>query len=371
MSDPDQANVSDAPARESVPPAPAPSPPRRRQWLQALVLALALLVVLVAGAAGWLVLDPGLVRPLAERLATTATGRPVTIGTLDLHLLEGRVMIEATQVRVGQTTTERVSMSLAGMRSHARGEGVRFPNGSSLEQFRATLDFSVAGVPRISTVDATGAVLVAARRAQSDPSGPPPLARLLIVPRILLDLGLERLVIHSGAIEYRGRKSVHNAGVSVVLAAAQDDLSFRGELLVAENSPPVPFDGTVRNPMDEDWEIDLRLTGDRVPMEGVRFMAGVLEPGPTVGRTLERISNESRFLLSVRIARARIETVSLDFAFEAPQSSGTDPISLEGMRFPRPCGARSRRMDGDRRGGLVGPAGRRGRGADSFRRSLV
>ncbi|MCY4451248.1 MAG: DUF3971 domain-containing protein [Immundisolibacterales bacterium] len=343
MSDPDQANASDAPAREPVPPAPAPSPPRRRQWLRALVLALALLVVLVAGAAGWLVLDPGLVRPIAERLATTATGRPVTIGTLDFRLLEGRVLIDATQVRVGQTTTERVSMSLSGMRSHARGEGVRFPNGSSLEQFRATLDFSVAGVPRISTVDATGAVLVAARRAQSDPSGPPPLARLLIVPRILLGLGLERLVIHSGAIEYRGRKSVHNAGVSVVLAAAQDDLSVRGELLVAENSPPVPFDGTVRNPMDEDWEIDLRLTGDRVPMEGVRFMTGVLEPGPTVGRTLERISNESRFLLSVRIARARIETVSLDFAFEAPQSSGTDPISLEGVRFlahavPDPAG---------------------------------
>ena len=343
MSGPGQANESSTPAREPDSPGPAPSAPRRRRWLRAFVLALALVVVLVTGAAAWLVLDPGLVRPVAERIATAATGRPVTIGTLDFRLLEGRVIIEATQVRVGQTTTERVSFSLSGMRSHARGEGVRFPNGSSLEQFRATLDLSVAGVPRISTVDATGAALVATRRAQSDPSGPPPLARLLIVPRILLGLGLERLVMHSGTIEYRGRSSVHTAGMSAVLSTAQDGLSIRGELLVAADAPPVPFDGTVRNPMDEDWEIDLRLTGDRIPMEGVRFMAGVLEPGPTVGTTLGRISNESRFLLSVRIARARIETVSVDFTFESPRASGTDAVSLEGVRFaaravPDPAG---------------------------------
>ena len=343
LSGPGQANESTAAGHASEPPGSAPPAPRRRRWLRALVLALALVLVLVSGAAAWLVLDPGLVRPFAERIATMATGRPVTVGTLDFRLLEGRVIIEATQVRVGQTTTERVSISLSGMRSHARGEGVRFPNGSSLEQFRATLDLSVAGVPRISTVDATGAVLVATRRAQSDPSGPPPLERLLIVPRILLGLGLERLVVHSGTIEYRGRKSVHSAGMTAVLATADDGLSVRGELLVAADAPPVPFDATVHNPMGDDWEIDVRLTGNRVPMEGVRFMAGVLEPGPTMGTTLGRISNESRFLLSVRIARARIETVSLDFTFEAPRVSGADAVSLEGVRFvaravPDPAG---------------------------------
>ena len=343
LSDRGQANAPSAAGREPDPPGSAPSAPRRRRWLRAFVLALALVLVLVSGAAAWLILDPGLVRPFAEQVAATATGRPVTIGTLDFRLLDGRVVIEATQIRVGQTTTERLSISLSGMRSHAQGEGVRFPNGSSLEQFQATLEFSVAGVPRISTVDATGAVLVATRRAQSDPSSPPPLVRLLIVPRILLGLGLERLVMHSGTIEYRGRNSVHSAGMTAVLATADDGFSVRGELLVAADASPVPFDGMVRNPMDEDWEIDVRLTGNRIPMEGVRLMAEVLEPGPTVGTALGRISNESRFLLSVRIARARIETVSLDFTFEAPRVSGADAVSLEGVRFvaravPDPAG---------------------------------
>ena len=120
---------------------------------------------------------------------TAATGRPVTIETLDLRFVDGRTVIEAHRVQVGRTTTERVSISLTGLRSHASGDGVRFPNGSSLEQFRASIDFSLAGRPRISTVDATGAVLVAGRRPAADPDAPPPLARLLIVPRILLRLG--------------------------------------------------------------------------------------------------------------------------------------------------------------------------------------
>ena len=316
-----------------------------------------LLAVLAAGAA-WLFLDPTLLRPAAEYLATAASGRPVVIGGLDFRMAEGRVRIEAREVRVGQTTTERVSVSLAGMRAHANGGGVRFPNGSSVERFRASIDLSLTGPPRVSTVDATGARLVAARRSRADPDGPPPFARLLVVPRILLRLGLERLVLHSGEIEYRGRSSVRSAGMTAVMRSTERGLGFRGELSVGRGAPPLPFEGAVRDPMGDDWRIDARLAGEDVPMEGVRLLAGVLEPGETVRTALGRISSEARFVLSVRIARARIEWADLDFTFGAPgpgggtqggagaedtdgpDEAGAPPreddakgISLEGVRF--------------------------------------
>ena len=255
------------------------------------LLALGGVLALLAGAAAWLALDPGLLRPAAEYLATAATGRPVVIGALDLQVVDGRTVIEARKVRVGQTTTERVSVSLAGMRSHANGDGVRFPNGSSIGHFRASIDLSLTGLPRISTVDTSGAVLVAARRSRSDRDGPPPLARLLIVPRILLGLGLERLVLHSGEIEYRGRSSTRSAGMTAVLHSTDRGLAFRGELLVGPGAPALPFDGTVRDPMDDDWQIDVRLTGDDVPMEGGPV------PGPgcwSPARRFEPASDGSR-----------------------------------------------------------------------------
>ena len=290
------------------------------------------LAVLIA-AAGWVVLDPGVLRSAAERLASGTTGRPVVIGALDLRWVEGRAVIEAREVRVGQTTTERVSFSLTGLRSHASGDGVRFPNGSSIEHFRASIDLSLTGRPRVSTVDASGALLVAARRARSDAAGPPPLGRLLVVPRILLRLGLDRLVLHSGAIEYRGRSSTRSAGLTAVLDATDEGLVFRGELLVGSGTPSLPFDGTVRAPMADDWQIDFRLTGEDIPMDGVRFLTDVLEPGPTVRTTLGRISSEARFVLLVRLARARIESADLDFTFGAREEDSESEISLEGVRL--------------------------------------
>ena len=312
-------------------------------WRRNLLLAIGGGLVALCAALVWIALDPGLLRSAAEYVAAAATGRPVTIETLELQLVEGRPVIEAHRVRVGQTTTERVSISLTGFRSHANGDGVRFPNGSSLEQFRASIDFSFAGRPRISTVDAAGAVLVAARRPAADPDGPPPLARLLVVPRILLGLGLERLVVHSGALEYRGRSLTQSAGLTAVLERTDDDLAFRGELLVGPEVPALPFDGTVRDPMTDEWRIDVRLRGDRVPMEGVRFLAGVLEPGPTVRTTLRRISSEAEFLLTGRVAGGRIESATLDFTFDAPGKANDSGISLEDVHFvanatPDPAG---------------------------------
>lgn len=321
----------------------SPSSAWRRGWRRNLLLAIGGYLVALCAAVIWLALDPGLLRAAAEYVATAATGRPVAIEALDLRLLEGRAVIEARRVRVGQTTTERVSIPLTGLRSHASGDGVRFPNGSSLEQFRASIDFSLAGPPRISSVDATGAVLVAARRPAADRDGPPPLARLLVVPRLLLGLGLERLVVHSGALEYRGHSLTQSAGLTAVLERTDEGLAFRGELLVGPEAPALPFDGTVRDPMTDEWRIDVRLHGDRMPMEGVRFLAGVLEPGPTVRATLRRISSEAQFLLSGRVARGRIESANLDFTFEAPGKADDPGISLEDVRFvanavPNPAG---------------------------------
>lgn len=314
-----------------------------RGWRRNLLLAIGGGLAALCAAVVWLALDPGLLRSAAEYAAAAATGRPVSIEALDLRLVEGRTVIEARRVRIGQTTTERVSISLTGLRSQANGDGVRFPNGSSLEQFRASIDFSLTGVPRISTVDATGAVLVAARRPAAEPDGPPPFARLLVVPRILLGLGLERIVVHSGALEYRGRSLTQSARLTAVLERTDEGLAFRGELLVGSEVPALPFDGTVQNPMSDEWRIYARLQGDRIPMEGVRFLAGVLEPGPTVRATLRRISSEARFLLSGRVARGRIESATLDFTFDAPGKDDDPGISLEDMRFvanaiPDPAG---------------------------------
>ena len=307
---------------------------RRRAWRRPALLVPAGVLAAFAAAAAWLTLDPGLLRPAAEYLASAATGRPVAIGALDFRMVEGRPLIEARKVRVGRTTTERVSISLAGMRSHANGDGVRFPNGSSIDHFRASIDLSLTGLPRISNVDATGAVLVAARRERAGPDAPPPLARLLVVPRILLGLGLDRLVLHSGEIRYRGRSSAHSSGMRAVLHSTDEGIAFRGELLIGPGAPALPFDGTVRDPMADDWRIDVRLAGDDVPMEGVRFLAGVLEPGATVRTGLGRISSEARFSLSVRLAQARIESADLDFTFGPPRGEdGAAGISLEGVRF--------------------------------------
>ena len=328
----------------SVDPAPASTTSSwLRGWRRNLLLAIGGCLAVLCAAVVWLALDPGLLRSAAEYVGTAATGRPVVIGALDLRLVEGRAVIEARRVRVGQTTTERVSFSLAGLRSHASGDRVRFPNGSSVEQFHASIDFSLAGLPRISTVDATGAVLVAARRPAADPDGPPPLARLLVVPRILLGLGLERIVVHSGSLEYRGRTLTQSAGLTAVIDRTDKGLAFRGELLVGPEVPAIPFNGDVQNPMSDDWRIYAKLRGDRVPMEGVRFLAGVLEPGPTVRATLRRISSEARFLLSGRVARGGIESATLDFTFDAPGNAGDPGLSLEDLRFvasavPDPAG---------------------------------
>ncbi len=319
-----------------LPETPPPSP-RRRTWLRRVLAVgggiVAVAVVVAAAAAVWLVLDPGLLRPVVEYVATAAAGRPVVIGELELRMEEGRTVVEARKVRVGQTTTERVSISLIGMRSHVTGSGVRFPNGSSVDRFLASVDLSPTGRPRLSTVDATGAVLVAARRARADSAGSPPLARLLAVPRILLRLGLERLVLHSGELEYRGRTLTRSAGMTAVLDTTDEGLEFHGELLVGPGAPPLPFEGKVRDPMADDWRIDARLAGNHVPMEGVRLLAGVLEPGPTVRAALRGISSEARFLLSARVARERIEESTLDFTFEAPEGGDAEGISLEGVRF--------------------------------------
>ena len=348
MNGPDKADDASPPEPESrtsatPPTGAARSHPRRRRWWRAALLAFAGAAAILAVAIAWIALNPGLIHPLAEHVATVAAGRPVVIGEFDFRLLEGRLVIEATDVQVGRTTTGRVSISLSGTRSQVHGEDVRFPNGSSLERFRATLEVSPIGVPKISTVDASGATLVARRRGANDSSGPPPFARLLVVPRILLGLGLERLVVHSGRLEYHGRSSIHTAGLTAVLAAAGEDISIGGELFVAPEMPAVPFEGTVRDPMGEDWEVDVRLTGDRMPMDGVRLLAGVLEPGPFLRSTLVQFSNDSRFLLAVRLAQARIETIGLDFTFEDPRPSDIGTVSLEGVRFvlravPDPAG---------------------------------
>ena len=316
--------------------------PRRRRLRNALLAAGGVVAMLFA-AAVWLALDPGLLRAAAEYVATAATGRPVLIGSLDLRTVDGRAVIEAREVRVGRTTTERVSISLAGWRSHASGDGVRFPNGGTVDHFRASIDFSLTALPKIPTVEATGAGLVAARRARSGSDRPPPLARLLAVSRLFLRFGLERLVLHSGEIEYRGRSSTRSAGLTAILDATGEGLAFSGELLVGSGVPPLAFDGTVRDPLADDWRIDTRLTGERVPMAGVRFLAGVLEPGPTMRTTLDRISSETRFRLSVRVTRARIEWATLDFTFGAPEASEAEEIRLDGVRFiaraePDPAG---------------------------------
>ena len=326
---------SDPVSAAAVEPTPsaAPSSPRRRGWRRNLLIAIGGCLAALGAGVVWFALDPGLLRPAAEYAASAATGRPVTIESLDLRVVEGRTVIDARGVRVGRTTTEQVSISLVGLRSHASGHGVRFPNGSSLDQFRASIDFSLVGPPRISTVDATGAVLVAARASAADPNDPPPLSRLLVVPRILLGLGLERLVVHSGTLEYRGRSLTRSAGLTAVLERTDGDLAFSGGLLTGAEAPAVPFDGIVSDPMTDEWRIGARLHGYRMRMEGVRFLAGLLEAGPTVQTTLGQISSEARFLLSGQVAQGRIESARLDFTFDSPANASRPGISLEDLRF--------------------------------------
>ena len=305
--------------------------------MRRIFLALTGLLLLVGAAAGWLVLHPDLLRPVAERVAAAVTGRLVSIGTLDLRIEDGGAIAEVGAVRIGETTVEQASILLAGTRSRLRGSGVRLPSGSFIERFDAPLDLALSGRPKLSTVDAFGVVLVVTRGKPSDPPRPPPLARLLIVPRILLGFGLERLALHSAEVHYRGRELSRTSRVAAVLEAAQGGLAFRGELSAAGDGTPLPFSGTVRRPMHEDWEIDARLMGSEVPMAEVRRLVDVLEPSPRIRAALRRVSSETRFDLSARLARSRIEEIGLDFVFGPRERSGlkTDEarLELEGLRL--------------------------------------
>ena len=317
------------------PPAPPPRLPRSRlrRWLRGSLLALAGLLVLASVAVVWFVLNPSQLLPTVERIATGFAGRSVLIGGLDFRLEEGRALVEVEDLRIGRTTTERALVSLRGGRSYAEGSGVRFPNGSFVDGFRATLDLSWLGPPRVSTVDATGARFVVARARAGDAGAAPRFERLLVVPRILLELGLERLSLRSSEIEYRGRALTRTAGLNAVVETTDGGLALRGELEVLPGMPPLPFEGTVQDPLTDDWSIELGFVGERVSMEGVDALASVLEPGPRVRENLRRISNETRFRLSVRLAPAAIEAIDLDFSFGAPRPAADDALSLEGVRF--------------------------------------
>ena len=304
---------------------------RRRMW--SVLPAVAGVVVLVAAAAAWLVLDPALLRPVAERVTSAVTGRPVSIGSLDLRREDGRTLIEVRGMRIGQATVERLSVSLGGAGPHVDGNGIRLPSGSSVERFRAALEFSLLARPVLPTVDASGVVLVVVRGEPSHPPRPPPLDRLLIMPRMLLGFGLERLTVHSGEIRYRGRELSRSARFTAVLEATDGDLDFRGGLTVAADTPPLPFTGTVRNPLAESWEIEFQLSADGVSMSGARNLIDVLEPDPAIRAALDRVSSEARFHLSARLARSRIETIGLDFTFGPREESGEADLGLEGLRF--------------------------------------
>ena len=327
-----------------TPSGPAPGsaarPPRRR-WIRAAFLALAGFFVLIGAAAAWLAFHPDHLRPVAERVTAAVTGRPVSLGSLDLRIEERGITIEAGALRIGEATVERTNIRLAGARSHLRGSGVRLPSGSSIETFRAPLDLSLSGRPGLSTVDAFGVVLVAARGEPSDPPRPLPLGRLLVVPRILLGFGLERLTLHSGEIRYHGRELTRSMRMRAVLEAAGSALAFHGELSAAGGGAPLPFSGRVRRPMDDGWEIETRLAGDRVPMNEVRSLIDLLEPSPPVRAAVRRVSSDTRFELSARLARSGIGEIVLDFTF-GPREDGSveaaaDPalgaLALQGLRI--------------------------------------
>ena len=359
---------ADTAPRSPTRPAPvsASRPPRRR-WIRTASLALAGFFVLAGAAAVWLVLHPGQLRPVAERVAAAVTGRPVSIESLDLRIEERGVTVEVGAVRIGGTTVETTSIRIAGRRSHLQGSGVRLPSGSFIETFRAPLDLSLSRRPGLSTVDAFGVVLVVTRGEPSDPPRPPPLGRLLVVPRILLGFGLERLTLHSGEIRYHGRELTRSIRMRAVLErnttaprapaapagapasprrqppfeAAEGALVFHGELSGAGGGTPLPFSGRVRKPMDDDWEIEARLTGDGVPMAEVRNLIDVLEPPPPVRTALRRVSSETRFGLSARLIGSRVDEVALDLAFGPREEELADPtaasapevIGLQGLRI--------------------------------------
>ena len=295
-------------------PASAARPPRRR-WIRTALLALAGFFVLIGAAAAWLVLHPDHLRPAAERVTAALTGRPVSLESLDLRIEEGGITVDLGAIRIGETTVEGTTIRIAGARSHLRGNGVRLPSGSFIETFRAPLDLSLSHRPSLSTVEAFGVVLVVTRGEPAAPPRPPPLGRLLVVPRILLGFGLERLTLHSGELRYLGRELTRSIRMRAVLEAPGSALAFHGELSTAGGGTPLPFSGRVRSPMDDDWEIEVRVTGDRVPMAEVRNLIDVLEPSPAVRTALRRVSNETRFALSARLSRSRIDEIALDFTF--------------------------------------------------------
>ena len=295
-------------------PASAARPPRRR-WIRTALLALAGFFVLIGAAAAWLVLHPDHLRPAAERVTAALTGRAVSLESLDLRIEEGGITVDLGAIRIGETTVEGTTIRIAGARSHLRGNGVRLPSGSFIETFRAPLDLSLSHRPSLSTVEAFGVVLVVTRGEPAAPPRPPPLGRLLVVPRILLGFGLERLTLHSGELRYLGRELTRSLRMRAVLEAPGSALAFHGELSTAGGGTPLPFSGRVRSPMDDDWEIEVRVAGNRVPMAEVRNLIDVLEPSPAVRTALRRVSNETRFALSARLSRSRIDEIALDFTF--------------------------------------------------------
>ena len=348
-------NPGGSPAAEPEPPAgehtprtphrpssESPARPPRRRWIRAAFLALTGFFVLIGAGAVWLVLHPDLLGPVVERVSAAVTGRPVSIESIDLRFESRGLTLEAEAIRIGETTVERAGIRLEGTRSHLHGSGVRLPSGSFIERFRAPLDLSLSGRPGLSTVEAFGVVLVVTRAEPSDPPRPPPLGRLLVVPRILLGLGFKRLALYSGELRYHGRELTRSSRVEeAVLEAAEGGLAFRGELSGVGGGTPLPFSGRVLRPMDDDWEIEARLTGSEVSMAEVRNLIDVLEPSPPVRAALHRVSGEARFDLSARLVRSRIGGIDLDFAFgpredesvEAAADPATETIGLPGLRF--------------------------------------
>ena len=155
---------------------------------------------------------PGLLRPAAEYLATAATGRPVVIGGARLPG-GGRPNRDRGPEGTGRTDHHGTGEHLARRDAVAR-ERRRGPlSERKLHRPLSCVDRSLPDRPRRGFRPWTRATPYwwPARRSRSDRDGPPPLARLLIVPRILLGLGLERLVLHSGELEYRGRSSTRDA----------------------------------------------------------------------------------------------------------------------------------------------------------------
>ena len=168
-----------------------------------------------------------------------------------------------------------------------------------------------------------------------------------------------------------GAPSRQSAGLTAVIERTDEGLAFRGELLVGPEAPALPFNGDVQNPMSDEWRIYVKLRGDRVSMEGVRFLAGVLEPGPTVRATLRRISSEGAVpaLGTRRAGWHRIGDPGLHLL--RTRERRRSRVESRGPALRRKCGPGPGRLDGQGRARLVPVAGRRGRRAEPVRHPLV